>query len=187
MLAFSAGCGGKTDGDAKTASLPEELAPARDAAMTAAKDTALAIEGGFADRLYNLVTYYTDDTVMTTGEYISLQGQLNAQKETAGAERIYVLVPDENGNFKVTVTTDETSWLTDKGTSSVYDEAYTDGLVAAERSGYREGINYYWTAYAPLYNSEGEIYGIVAADCTADKLADYPEWDRTSDSWNKYE
>lgn len=188
LMLLSAGCSTDRDDNGKSAALPDELAESRDSAMTAAKDAALELEGSFADRIMtNLMPYYQDDTVMTTGEYTALLSILTQQRDSLGASRMYVLVPDESGNFRLTADTDSQPWLEDMGTSSVYDEAYSDGLVAAERSGWKKGSSYFWTAYAPLYNSEGDIYAILAADVSADALADHPEWDRTSDSWNKFE
>lgn len=188
VIVLSAGCSMGSEDNSRSAALPDELVKSRDSAMTAAKDAALELEGSFADRIMTgLMPYYQDDAVMTTGEYTSLVSILTQQRDSLGACRMYVLVPDESGSFRLTADTDSQAWLTDMGTSSVYDEAYADGLVAAERSGWKKGSSYFWTAYAPLYNSEGDIYAILAADVSADALADHPEWDRTSDSWNKFE
>lgn len=183
-MVLMAGCGSS---DAKGAKLPDDLAKSRDKAMTAAKETALVFEGANADRLSNLLLSYIDETVKDSGEYADLLAILNQMATENEAVRMYILVPDDNGNFRLTLDTAEGTWLDAMEENPVYDEAYTDGLVASERSGWKDNTGSFWSAYAPIYNSEGDIYAIVCADCVADKLIDYPEWDRTSDSWNKYE
>lgn len=186
-LSFTA-CGNTpAEEETQKIEVPEQVQEVRDAAMKAAQDTAKELEGYWGDRVANLTLYYFDDTVKNVYEYTALQADLTAHVEKTGAVEMYVLVPNEEGTFRVTIDTAEKSWLMEMSENPVYKEAFVSGLIASERSGRKADSGYLWTAYSPLYNQSGELYGILAVDYPADILAEYPEWDRTSESWNQFD
>lgn len=187
VFGFTA-CGSSPSEEPKqTIEVPKEVQEVRDAAMKAAQDTAKELEGYWVDRVANLVLYYYDDSVKNVYEYTALKADLEAHAETTGAAAIAVLVPNEEGTFRLTVDTADGSWLKEMKENPVYKEAYVSGLIASERSGYKSDAGYFWTAYSPLYNQAGELYAILAVDYPADVLKDFTEWDRTSESWNQFD
>ena len=191
MLAF-AGCGqgnssSKPDSSSKDYPLPEAVAELRDQSMDYVRDYAKKLEGGWSDRLELLISQNLGEASMNSAEYTALKSTLDSYRAECGATYMYALVPDSEGNYYITIDGSEEpdKWGTDYGSEVQFKEAYEAGLVASARSGWQDGEGKWcWSVFSPLYNSNGNIIAILGIDYPAPVLADYPEWDRDSDSWN---
>lgn len=101
---------------------------------------------------------------------------------------VYTLIKKED-SFLMAVDSykNAEAYGTDHGSSAPMTEAFESELIAAERSAHKTKDGYVWTAYAPVFDSYGNVVCIVGVDVEAPDMEEYPEWDRESDQWNKLE
>ena len=151
-------CGGGSSED----NTPDDVAQVRDKAMKAVQQTAHDLEGAWTDRVTNLENYSE-----------------TADAKEYKADRMYILAAGNETEYLLVVDTDEPggSWHEKAAVdSTACGKAYKSGLVSAEHMGRKIGDKYYWTAYCPLFDSNGQIAYVIAADVSSKKLADYPDW-----------
>ena len=187
-----AGCGQEETPEASVtvADTPEAVCEVRDLAMGYVEKYAKELEGEWVDRHDALVAEDLGEATMESDEYAALKEVLDGYRLDCGATYMYALVPNADGDFCITVDGSEEpdTWMENYGFEVQFGEAYDSGLVASARSGWQDGEDAWcWSVFAPLYNSEGTITAIIGIDYPAPVLADYPEWDRDSDSWNGLE
>ncbi len=135
-------------------------------------------------------------------DYDAMKATLDEIREECGATYVYALTPgtdgtpDINGEYKegasflITVDggDDPDDWAEDYGWEVQFTEAW-EGEPAAARSAWDDSDELQcWSAFAPVYDSEGNVVCILGIDypCT-EVIADYPEWNRDADEWNGYE
>ena len=122
--------------------------------------------------------------------------------EETGALYVYTLTPGtdgvpaldgesgEEGSYLITVDgcDDPDDWATDYGWEVQFTEAW-EGTPASARSAWNEEEDFQcWSAFAPVYDSEGNVVCILGIDYPcADVLNDYPEWNRDMEEWNGIE
>ena len=184
ILSFSA-CGGddkKTDEPPKE--FPEAMEQTRTDAMTFARDYAKRLEGSWVDQEQLLVSSAAADTATESDSYVNLKSTLASFVTESGALRMYVLVPNEEKEYCITVDSSETPapWFTSMGKKTEYRDAYEAGLVSSGRKGVNENGTCGWFAYSPLYNSEGFIAAVLCVEVAAPALAEYPDWIETSET-----
>ena len=136
-------------------------------------------------------------------DYQALADELSAIKEEVGATYCYVMTPagedgtpdpagdySKDGAFLLTVegSDDPDPWAEDYGWEIQFTEAW-EGTPAAARSAWNETeTTGCWSAFAPVYTSEGTVVAILGFDYPADDIiVNYPEWDRYNDAWNGFE
>lgn len=176
--------------DTTTATPPEAVCEVRDNAMDYVRQYAQALEGSWTDRLEILISQNLGENTMDSQEYTALKTTLDGYRTECGATYMYVLVPDAESNYYITIdgSDDPDTWGESYGNEIQFTEAYEAGLVASARSGWQDDDGKWcWSVFAPLYNTNGNIIGILGIDYPAPVLADYPEWDRDSESWNGIE
>ncbi|MDO5414704.1 MAG: hypothetical protein Q4F78_04480 [Bacillota bacterium] len=135
-------------------------------------------------------------------DYDAMAAKLAGIAEETGALYVYTLTPGtdgvpaldgesgEDGSYLITVDgcDDPDDWATDYGWEVQFTEAW-EGTPASARSAWNEEEDFQcWSAFAPVYDSEGNVVCILGMDypCT-DVIADYPEWNRDNEAWNGYE
>lgn len=136
--------------------------------------------------------------------YDDLKSELDSIRADCGATYVYVLTPagddetkpdisgvyDENGNFLITVdgSDDPDDWAVNYGWEIQFTEAW-EGTPAAARSAWDDGDDTYcWSAFAPVYNSDGNVVCILGIDYPCSEvIKDHPEWNRDGDTWNGFE
>lgn len=135
-------------------------------------------------------------------DYDSLKAELDDIRAASGATYVYVLTPGtdgtpdinaesgEEGHYLITVDGSEEpdDWAVDYGWEIQFTEAW-EGTPAAARSAWNDSdTEQCWSAFAPVYDSNGTVVCILGIDypCT-EVIAEYPEWNRDSDSWNGFE
>lgn len=138
-------------------------------------------------------------------DYDALKSELDTIREDCGATYVYVLTPagedgitpdptgayDENGSYLITVdgSEDPDDWCVDYGWEIQFTEAW-EGTPAAARSAWDDGGSYCWSAFAPIYDSEGTVVAILGIDYPCDEvITAYPEWNRDAKDgvWNGFE
>ncbi|MBP3384585.1 MAG: hypothetical protein J6M22_03865 [Firmicutes bacterium] len=138
-------------------------------------------------------------------DYQALADELIQIRDECGATYVYVMTPadadgnpsadgdySKDGTFLLTAegSEDPDDWATDYGWEIQFTEAW-EGTPAAARSAWSEddeGTTGCWSAFAPIYDSEGTVVAILGIDYPADDIiVNYPEWDRYNDNWNGYE
>lgn len=139
-------------------------------------------------------------------DYEDMKATLDGFREECGATYIYTLSPSVDGelvlssddtnkqHFLITVdgSEDPDDWAVDYEWEIQFTEAW-EGAAASARSAWindEAGDNHdiCWSAFAPVYDSEGNVVCILGVDYPcADVLNDYPEWNRDTDDWNGYE
>ena len=132
--------------------------------------------------------------------YDAMQAELAGIAEEIGATYVYALtpgtdgVPDiagasgEDGAYLITVDgcDDPDDWATDYGWEVQFTEAW-EGTPAAARSAWDDGGAYCWSAFAPIYDSEGTVVALLGIDYPCDEVvAEYPEWNRDGDVFNGF-
>lgn len=135
-------------------------------------------------------------------DYDSMKAELDKIREESGATYVYALSPGKDGvpsldgetgkdgAFLITVdgSEDPDDWAVDYGWEIQFTEAW-NGEPAAARSAWDDSDDLQcWSAFAPVYDSNGNVVCILGIDypCT-DVIADNPEWNRDAEDWNGFE
>lgn len=133
-------------------------------------------------------------------DYDAMQAELAAIAEEIGATYVYTLTPgtdgvpdiagkyDEGASFLITVDgcDDPDDWATDYGWEVQFTEAW-EGEPASARSAWDDGGAYCWSAFAPIYDSEGTVVALLGIDYPCDEvIAENPEWNRDGDVFNGF-
>ena len=135
-------------------------------------------------------------------DYDSMKAALDVFREECGATYVYVLTPGTDGepdingeygegaSFLITVdgSEDPDDWGVDYGWQIQFTEAW-EGTPAAARSAWddRDELQC-WSAFAPVYDSEGNVVCILGIDYPCTEVAQAnPEWNRDAEEWNGFE
>lgn len=134
-------------------------------------------------------------------DYDAMQAELAAIAEEIGATYVYVLTPGTDGvpdiagksgegaHYLITVDgcDDPDPWAENYGWEIQFTEAW-EGTPAAARSAWDDGGAYCWSAFAPVYDSEGNVVCLLGIDYPCDEVvAANPEWNRDCSDWNGFE
>lgn len=159
---------------------PDAIEDIRDDAMADIQTFVTNNEATLPDRLTTLISYSYGDQTQTTSEYVAIQQILSTFAAENQAERLFIIVKNEDGNYQKTVSSEESStWLEDYSLPARIAEEVEAGLISSAKSGHDN----LWPVYAPMYNSAGEISAVAVLEVPCD-LTEYPEWDRDSESWH---
>ena len=137
-------------------------------------------------------------------DYDAMKAELDTIREDIGATYVYVLTPagedgvtpdpagesGEDGAYLITVdgSEDPDDWGVDYGWEKQFTEAW-EGTPAAARSAWNDSdTEQCWSAFAPVYDSEGTVVALLGIDypCT-DVAQANPEWNRDAAEWNGFE
>lgn len=135
-------------------------------------------------------------------DYDEMKAVLDEIIEECGATYVYALTPgtdgkpDINGEYKkgasylITVDggDDPDDWAEDYGWEVQFTEAW-EGDASSARSAWNDSDELQcWSAFAPVYDSEGTVVCILGIDYPcSDVIKKYPEWNRDAKEWNGYE
>jgi hypothetical protein len=189
VFAFAA-CSGGTEpgGEGPEApdvfEMPADLAAFVDAELAVIAEIGEAISGEWADQHVALIAAGDGQD---NHLYWELKPTLDDFRVESGAYYVYCMVPDENGDYLITVDGSEEpdDWMVNYGFEVQFGEAW-DGEVAPAGSGWDDDVPI-WSCFAPVYNSGDEVVAIVGIDMPCEILEDYPEWNRDRDQWNGLE
>ncbi|WP_027398133.1 hypothetical protein [Anaerovorax odorimutans] len=191
---FSA-CKDKEESEVKDLpKVPDEVQEVKDKVVNYATDYALQLNGEFGDQLNALIASNQGKDYL---EYSNMLEKLKSIQNEIEAYQVYTLIDaDKNDeNYNVIINTDkDTDEDTDEDTDD-FMKAYklegaitdaTNGYPTASLSAWNNNNNQLcWSAYAPIYDSNGNITAILGIDYPCPEIKDYPEWNRDSDQWNK--
>lgn len=121
-------------------------------------------------------------------KYDDLKATLDQIRLECGAYYVYILTDfnEDDGYFELTVdgSPEEDEWMTKYETEGQFLKA-SDGYPCSSLLAWDNGTNDpVWSAFAPVYDSAGNVVGILGIDYPAPEIIDYPEWNRDSAEWN---
>ena len=199
VMAFGlAACGGSEE-------VPADVQAVKDQAAGYVEQYAADLtEDGWGDEYAALLA---SGEARDYAEYNDIMQDLWGARVECGATYIYALTPLVDGEitydvedtsaceyFAITVDgcEDPDDWGVEYDWEVQFTEAW-EGATATARSAWindEVGDNHdiCWSAFAPVYDSEGNVVCILGIDYPcADVLNDYPEWNRDMDEWNGIE
>lgn len=181
ILALSfVGCGEKGP-SSDTPMMPEDLQAFVDDLVVSIDGLGEELSGEWGDKHAQLMEAGDG---MDNPLYAELKADLDAFRISTGAYYVYGFYPDENNDYLITVdgSAEPDDFGTNYGWEIQFDEAWA-GEAAAARSGWDDDVPI-WSAFAPVYNSAGEVVCIVGIDMPCEILENYPEWNRDREEWN---
>jgi hypothetical protein len=189
LFAF-AGCGGGEAEPPEEVSddIPAEVQAVIDNTVALAANYALQLDGEWADEYA---------ACLASGEgrdyagYDDLKATLDQFRIESGAYYVYILTdmdPDD-GYFEITVDGSEEpdDWMYQYEEEGQFHVAQNGEPCAALSAWDNDVDDPVWSAFAPVYDSEGNVVGILGVDYPAPEILDFPEWNRDSDEWNGME
>lgn len=190
IIAFSTGCnfdGDITKGDVDL-DMPNEVHEIMDKTTEFAANYALQLNGEWAD-------IYSSCLKSGKGQdyerYPDLKATLDQFRAESGAHRVYVLTDrnPEDDYFEITVdgSKNPDPWMTQYEIEGQF-LAAQDGLpIAALSAKNNDQGDPVWSAFAPVYDSDNVVVGILGIDYPAPEILKFPKWNRDSDQWNRME
>lgn len=186
-----AGCGGDTDTEVPEVTpeeIPDMVQLIMDSVTGIAADYASQLNGEWADEYAALLEsgQGTDHP-----EFADLKATLDQFRIESGAYYVYVLTdmdPDDDF-FEITVdgSEDPDDWMYQYEVEGQFFVAQ-EGEPCAALSAWDDDVDDpVWSAFAPIYDSDDNVVGILGVDYPAPAILDYPEWNRDSDVWNGME
>lgn len=191
MVGSLTACGDKADdptndGQVPTdMSVPDEVQAVKDKVITLAADNASKLNGEFGDKHAALVA---SGQGRDYADYAAMLEQLKAIQEETGAYYVYTLIDADPNDEGFNVIVDASEEPDDYMYVYELEGQFTDamnGIPAAALSAWDDGDeDLCWSAFAPIYDSEGNIVAILGVDYPCPEIKDFPEWNRDSDQWN---
>lgn len=122
--------------------------------------------------------------ILQNEDYLALKETLDGIRIDSGAYYVYMMMPNDENDFLITVDGSEEpdDFLTNYGWEVQFTEAM-EGEPASARSGWDDDVPV-WSGFAPVYNSNGDVVGILGVDYPSPEMEDYPEWNRDREEWN---
>ena len=122
--------------------------------------------------------------ILQNQDYLALKETLDDIRIDSGAYYVYMMVPNDDNDFLITVDGSEEpdDFLTNYGWEVQFTEAM-EGEPATARSGWDDDVPV-WSGFAPVYNSDGKVVGILGVDFPSPEIEDFPEWNRDREEWN---
>lgn len=122
--------------------------------------------------------------ILQNQDYLALKETLDDIRIDSGAYYVYMMVPNDDNDFLITVDGSEEpdDFLTNYGWEVQFTEAM-EGEPATARSGWDDDVPV-WSGFAPVYNSDGKVIGILGVDFPSPEIEDFPEWNRDREEWN---
>ena len=147
--------------------------------------------------------YLEDADGYENENYEALKAELDAIRVDIGATYVYVMTPanadgipavdgdySADGAFLIGIdgSEDPDDYATDYGWEVQFTEAW-EGTPAAARSAWNDSdTEQCWSAFAPIYDSEGTVVGLLGVDYPCTEVAQAnPEWNRDAAEWNGIE
>lgn len=199
VMAFGlAACGGAEE---EAITVPDEVKAVRAEVEGYAADYAQQLtDDGWGDKYVDLLA---SGEARDYAEYNDIMQVLWDAREECGATYIYALTPLVDGEITYDVedtsaceyfaiTVDGCEEPDDWGVEYEWEIQFTEaweGAAASARSAWDNyGDGYCWSAFAPVYDSEGNVVCILGIDYPCDDLiADFPEWNRDGEEFCGYE
>ncbi|MGL5972868.1 MAG: hypothetical protein ACRCZK_04070 [Oscillospiraceae bacterium] len=175
------------DGEYKKIEVPVAVHKVKDKVIKIAEDYSEQLNGDFGDKHVSLINTSTKD-IYDKDIYNEMKVTLDDIREKSGAYYVYVLyskeLESEYYNITVDGSVEPDEWFNEYEYEIQFKEAM-EGNAAAARSAWDDDTNdLCWSAFAPIYNSNGDIVAILGVDYPSPEILDFAEWNRDSDYWN---
>lgn len=184
---FSA-CGDKKDPASTETSniqVPTEVQTVKDHVVGLAAENALNLNGEFGDQHAALLA---SGEGREHADYPAMVAKLKAIQNETGAYYVYTLIDSDPNDKGFNLIVDASAEPDDFMYLYELEGQFTDamnGSPAAALSAWDNGKNdLCWSAFAPIYNTEGTIVAILGIDYPCPEILDFPEWNRDSSQWN---
>ena len=147
--------------------------------------------------------YLADADGYDNENYEALKAELDTIREDIGATYVYVMTPanadgipavdgdySAEGAFLIGIdgSEDPDPYAEDYGWEVQFTEAW-EGTPSSARSAWNDSDELQcWSAFAPIYDSEGTVVGLLGVDYPCTEVAQAnPEWNRDAAEWNGIE
>ncbi|MDD2215637.1 MAG: hypothetical protein PHR60_00285 [Eubacteriales bacterium] len=174
----------ETQGD-NVADIPTEVQSIIDKTTEIAANYALQLDGEWADEY---AACLASGQGRDYAGYDNLKATLDQFRVESGAYYIYILTDmDPNDDYyEITVDGSEEpdDWMVQYETEGQFLLAQNGQPSAALSAWDNDVDDPVWSAFAPVYNSEGVVVGILGVDYPAPEILALPEWNRDTDEWN---
>jgi|GEM_PF-1634848 len=170
--------------------IPDEIQQLMDTSVSLATECAKQLDGEWGDMHADMIASGDKDGY---AGFDDMRAKLSDMITSSGADYIYALYPtdpsDVEANFYITV--DGSAEPDDYGVEYEAELgmvlSWQSGIPKTSSYGWGDDNGYHWSAYAPIHNSAGDVVAVLGLDYPAPIIADMPEWDVDSDSWNHFE
>ncbi len=167
--------------------VPPSVQTVKDNVLTLAANSVLELNGEFADRFEALLL---SEEGQSDPEYAELKAVLDNIRISSGAYYVYILVDSDplDDYFEITVdgSLEPDDWMAQYDIEGQFVDAL-NGTPAAALSAWDNAGDLsdpVWSAFAPIYNTAGDVVGILGVDYPAPEVLDFPEWNRDAPQWN---
>jgi hypothetical protein len=185
LLTVMTACGGGEPQGNGSVEIPAEVQAIIDKTTGLAADYALQLNGEWAD---------TYAACLASGEgrdfaqYDELKATLDQFRIESGAYYVYMFTDMDPSDdyFEITVDGSEEpdDWMAQYEVEGQFYVAQ-DGKPAASLSAWDNDVDDpVWSAFAPVYDSNDVLVGILGVDYPAPEILDFPEWNRDAEEWN---
>jgi hypothetical protein len=190
VLFTLAGCGlsddaGSVDQLDEPVEVPEVIETLMDKVTDIVANCALQLDGEWADEY---IACLDSGQGSNCSQFEDLKATLEQFREESGAKRVFILTDMEQSDdyFEITVdgSKEPRDWMEQYEIETPFLIAQ-DGIPCAAMSAWNDSDGEpLWSAYAPVYSSEGNVVGILAVDYPAPEVLELPDWNRDEDEWN---
>ncbi len=168
--------------------VPTVVQEVKDNVLIIAANSVMELNGEFADHLEALLQ---SGKGQNSPEYGELKSVLDNIRLSTGAYYVYILVDSDplDDYFEITVdgSPEPDDWMAQYEIEGQFVDAL-NGTPAAALSAWDNAGDLsdpVWSAFAPIYNTAGDVVGILGVDYPAPEILEYPEWNRDAPEWNK--
>ncbi len=152
-------------------------------------------DGTWADNYVNLLQ---SGKQTSHADFAKLKATLDDIRLQANATYAYIIMPikdgkadingDIHGDFMLTIDGSEEpeEWGETYDSEVQFIEAW-QGSPSVARSAWDDDGATQWSTFAPIYDSQGKVIGLLGLDFPVDDvIATHPEWNRDDKRWNGY-
>lgn len=192
ILTSFVGCGAdKTPVDPTSVEVPTKVQEIKDNVTALAADYSTQLNGAYADQFKALIA---SGQGRDYAGYADLKSKLDGFLAETGARYVYIIVDTDPADayFELTVDAGEApdEWMLQYDIEGQFTDAMNGVPSPALSAWYDDPENYSdptWSAFAPIYDSEGTIVGLLGIDYPTPEIDDLPEWNRDHKKWNHVE
>lgn len=172
--------------DSIIVTIPDELQTIKDKTKSLATGYALQLDGEWADEY---VKCLKSEEGRDYAGYANLKASLDQFRIECGAYRVYILtdmnIDDQNYEITVDGSINPKEWMDQYIIQDRFISAQSGEPTVSRYAENSEDGNPIWSASAPVYDSSGQVIGILNIEYPATEVIKYPEWNQDSALWQE--